>query len=193
MKGYRNMPEKTAEAFGEDGWLLTGDVGEFDEAGYLRIVDRMKELIITASGKNVSPANLEAALKAQPLIGQACAIGDGEPYLVALVVLDPEVAPVWAASAGIEPAGDGGFDVRALAADDRVIAEVAHEVHDANQRFSHAEQVRRFHVLGDEWLPDSVELTPTMKLKRRGILATYADEIGRLYRSEGGAEPAPRR
>ena len=91
MKGYRNMPEKTAEALSEDGWLLTGDVGEFDEAGYLRIVDRKKELIINAAGKNMSPANIEAKLKAaSPLIAQAVAIGDNRPYNVALITLDPE-------------------------------------------------------------------------------------------------------
>ena len=149
----------------------------------------MKELIITASGKNVSPANLEAALKAQPLIAQACAIGDGQPYLVALVVLDPEVAPVWAAGR----VGDSAAtDLAALASDPVVVAEVAHQVAEANDRFSHAEQIRRFLVLGEEWLPDSEELTPTMKVKRRGILAKYHEQIDALYRGEIGVEPTPR-
>src|SRR5262249_5382194 len=152
------------------------------------IVDRMKELIITAGGKNISPANIEAALRAQPLIAQACAIGDGEPYLVALVVLDAEVAPVWAANRGLT----GLTDVASLASSPAVLDELAHEVAEANDRFSHSEQVRRFHVLSDDWLPDSEELTPTMKLKRRGILAEYRDEIDALYRDEIGAEPAPR-
>ena len=194
FRGYLGDPARTAEALDADGWLHTGDVGALDADGYLRIVDRKKELIITAGGKNVSPANLEAALKAQPLIGQACAIGDGEPYVVALVVLDPDVAPVWAAAHGIVPggAGEGAAAVVALAADDRLVAEVAHEVHEANDRFAHAEQVRRFLVLGEEWLPDSDELTPTMKLKRRGIHAKYAEAIAALYRGERGAEPAPR-
>jgi long-chain acyl-CoA synthetase len=188
FRGYLDDPERTAEAIDGDGWLHTGDVGELDDHGYLRIVDRMKELIITAGGKNVSPANLEAALKAQPLIAQACAIGDGEPYLVALVVLDPEVAPVWAKgrTAGVEP-----VDPAALASDPVVLAEVAREVADANDRFSHSEQIRRFLVLGEEWLPDSEELTPTMKLKRRGILAKYRDRIAALYRGEIGTEPTP--
>ena len=97
FRGYLNDPERTAEALDADGWLHTGDIGELDDEGYLRIVDRKKELIITAGGKNVSPANLEAALKAQPLIGQACAVGDGEPYMAALLVLDPDVVPAWAA------------------------------------------------------------------------------------------------
>src|SRR5256885_3182872 len=100
FRGYLNDPARTAEALDADGWLHTGDIGELDDEGYLRIVDRKKELIITASGKNVSPANLEAALKAQPLIGQACVVGDGEDYLAALVVLDPDVVPAWAAANG---------------------------------------------------------------------------------------------
>ncbi len=100
FRGYLDDPERTAEALDADGWLHTGDIGEIDDEGYLRIVDRKKELIITAGGKNVSPANLEAALKAQPLIGQACVVGDGEPFLAALLVLDPDVVPAWAASHG---------------------------------------------------------------------------------------------
>jgi long-chain acyl-CoA synthetase len=147
-----------------------------DDEGYLRIVDRKKELIITAGGKNVSPANLEAALKAQPLIGQACVVGDGEPYLAALLVLDPDVAPAWAASHGAT-----GVTLAELASDPIVHAEVEREVEVANERFSHAEAVRRFTVLSAEWLPDSEELTPTMKLKRRGIAAKYAQEIAALY------------
>ena len=114
------IPTRTAEALDDDGWLHTGDVGELDDDGYLRIVDRKKELIITASGKNVSPANLEAALKAQPLVGQACAVGDGEPYIVALVVLDPDVAPVWATRHGIDVVSTGVPDLAALARDPRV-------------------------------------------------------------------------
>lgn len=103
MKGYRNMPEKTAEAFTEDGWLLTGDIGEFDEEGYLKIVDRKKELIINAAGKNMSPAGIEAKLKAaSALIAQAVAIGDRRPYNVALIVLDPESLAVRGAAADDE-------------------------------------------------------------------------------------------
>ena len=100
FKGYLDDPAKTAEVMTGE-WFHTGDIGELDADGYLKIVDRKKELIITAGGKNISPANIEAALKASALIGQACVIGDGRPYLTALVVLDPEVGPVWAASEGI--------------------------------------------------------------------------------------------
>ena len=176
FRGYLDDPERTDEALDADGWLHTGDIGQIDDEGYLRIVDRKKELIITAGGKNVSPANLEAALKAQPLIGQACVLGDGESFIAALVVLDPDVAPAWAASHGITAASTA-----ALAADPGVLAEVEREVEVANERFSHAEAIRKFRVLGAEWLPDSEELTPTMKLKRRGIAAKYAREIAELY------------
>src|SRR5205085_5372889 len=118
MAGYRNLPEQTAEAFTEDGWLRTGDIGEFDEDGYLKIVDRKKELIISAGGKNMSPANIEAAIKtSSPLIGQACCIGDRRPYNTALIVLDADFAPAWAAQQGI---GDTSLD--SLARDERVRA-----------------------------------------------------------------------
>jgi long-chain acyl-CoA synthetase len=176
FRGYLDDPERTTDALDADGWLHTGDIGQFDDEGYLRIVDRKKELIVTAGGKNVSPANLEAALKAQPLIGQACVVGDGEPYLAALLVLDPDVVPAWAAAHGAT-----GTTLAALAIDPIVRAEVEHEVGVANERFSHAEAVRKFTVLTAEWQPDSEELTPTMKLKRRGIAAKYAREIAALY------------
>ena len=120
MKGYRNMPDQTAEAIDADGWLHTGDIGELDDEGYLKIVDRKKELIITAGGKNISPANLEAKLKAHPLIGTACVIGDRRPYLTALIVLDPDVAPAWAAQQGI----DGRVAARRWPRDERVRAEI---------------------------------------------------------------------
>ena len=168
--------ERTAEALDADGWLHTGDIGEIDDEGYLKIVDRKKELIITAGGKNVSPANLEAALKAQPLIGQACVVGDGEPFLAALLVLDPDVVPAWAASHGA-----AGTTLAELALDPIVRAEVEREVAVANERFSHAEEVREYTVLTEEWLPDSDELTPTMKLKRRAVAEKYATEIAALY------------
>jgi long-subunit acyl-CoA synthetase (AMP-forming) len=177
MLGYRNLPEQTAEAIDADGWLHTGDIGELDEDGYLKIVDRKKEIIINAAGKNMSPANIEATLKtASPLIGQACVIGDMRPYVSALIVLDPEVAPAWAKSRGIEAS-----TMADLARHPDVQAEVERAVAEANARFNRVEQVKRFTVLAEEWLPDSEELTPTMKLKRRGVLTKYAEEIEALY------------
>jgi long-subunit acyl-CoA synthetase (AMP-forming) len=166
MLGYRNLPEKTAEAFSEDGWLLTGDIGEFDEQGYLRIVDRKKELIINAAGKNMSPANIEAKLKAaSTLIAQAVAIGDNRPYNVALIALDPE-----------------SLAARGVSADDPVVSkEIAEAVETANARLSRVEQIKRYEILSGEWLPGGDELTPTMKLKRRPIERKYETEIEALY------------
>jgi long-subunit acyl-CoA synthetase (AMP-forming) len=177
MKGYRNLPDKTAETIDEEGWLSTGDIGQLDDDGYLRIVDRKKELIINAAGKNMSPAGIEANLKAaSPLIGQAIAIGDARPYNVALIVLDPEYAPTWAQQQGIEADG-----VSALAADERVVAAVQEAVDAANAKLSRVEQIKKFKLLGDDWEPGGDELTPTMKLKRKPIAAKYEGEIEALY------------
>ncbi|MDQ1518709.1 MAG: long-chain acyl-CoA synthetase [Actinomycetota bacterium] len=176
FSGYLKDPERTAEMLDDEGWLHSGDIGRFDEAGYVQIVDRKKELIITAGGKNISPANLETAIKSYPLIGQACAVGDARPYMTALIVLDPDVAPAWARSQGIE------FSSLAdLAQHPDMRAEVERCVAEANTRFSQVEQIKRIAILPTEWPPDSEELTPTMKLKRRGVLAKYAEEIESLY------------
>jgi len=173
--GYLDDPDKTAETV-IDGWLHTGDIGELDDDGYLRIVDRKKELIITAGGKNVSPANLETALKQIPLVGQAAAVGDKRPFVAALVVLDPDVAPVWAKQHDIayETLDD-------LARDPRVIAAIEERLPEVMAGFSNAEAVKKVLVLGEEWLPDSDLLTPTSKLKRRGVNARFAAEIDALY------------
>ena len=175
-RGYYNDPERTAEAFDDEGWLHTGDIGQLDEDGYLSIVDRKKELIITAGGKNISPANIEAMLKSLPLIGQACVIGDDRPYLSALLVLDPDTAPGWAAANGISDTS-----LAALAQDPVVLAEINRGVAEVIQHFSRAEQIKKWTVLGDEWVPDSPQLTATMKLKRRGVHAVYSDQIESLY------------
>jgi long-subunit acyl-CoA synthetase (AMP-forming) len=177
MAGYRGDPEKTAETIDADGWLHTGDIGRFDDAGYLKIVDRKKELIINAAGKNMSPANIEQHLKqGSPLIGQAVAIGDGRPYNVALIVLDPDAAAVFAAQHGLSDAS-----VAAMAGEEHVLAEVADGVARANSHLSRVEQIKRFKVLLGDWPPAGDELTPTMKLKRRAIAAKYAAEIDALY------------
>jgi long-chain acyl-CoA synthetase len=173
--GYLNQPAKTAETL-IDGWLHTGDIGEMDEEGYLKIVDRKKELIITSGGKNISPANLESALKMIPLVGQACAIGDSRKFISALLVLDPDVAPTWAMAHGKQ-----GMSLEELARDPDVIEAIQEGVDDINEQFAQAEQIKRFTVLGEEWLPDSEVLTPTSKLKRRGIHARYAAEIEAMY------------
>ncbi|HSV38966.1 MAG TPA: AMP-dependent synthetase/ligase [Nocardioidaceae bacterium] len=174
--GYLNDPERTAETFDADGWLHTGDIGVLDEDGYLKIVDRKKELIITAGGKNISPANLEAALKTIPLVSQAFAVGDGQPYTAALVLLDPDVAPAWAAAQGIE-----GATLTDLAEHPIVVGEVEDGLDAAMATFNSAERIKKIRVLGVEWMPDSDELTPTSKLKRRVIKEKYADQIELLY------------
>ncbi len=177
MLGYRNLPEMTAEAFTEDGWLRTGDIGAFDEDGYLTIVDRKKEIIINAAGKNMSPANIEASVKsASPLIGQACCIGDRRPYNTALLVLDPDFAPAWAAQHGIEETS-----LESLARDERVRAAVQEAIDAANTKLARVEQIKKFTIVEGDWLPGGEELTPTMKLKRKPIAARYADVIEAMY------------
>jgi long-subunit acyl-CoA synthetase (AMP-forming) len=177
MAGYRNQPEKTAETIDPEGWLHTGDIGVFDEAGFLKIVDRKKELIINAAGKNMSPANIEQQLKqGSPLIGQAVAIGDGRPYNVALIVLDPDALAAFAAKNGLsDPSPE------AMASAPAVLAEVSAGVERANSHLSRVEQIKRFRVLPCDWPPAGDELTPTMKLKRKPIAEKYAEEIEALY------------
>jgi long-chain acyl-CoA synthetase len=179
MPGYRNAPEQTAETIDPEGWLHTGDIGELDEDGYLKIVDRKKELIINAGGKNMSPANIEAKVKAaHPLIGQAIAIGDGRPYNVALITLDPDVAPAFAGQHGIE---DTSFE--SLAGQQAVIDEVQKGVDAANESLARVEQIKKFKLLPVDWEPGGDELTPTMKLKRKPIAEKYSAEIAELYGS----------
>jgi long-chain acyl-CoA synthetase len=177
MLGYRNLPERTQEVFTDDGWLRTGDIGELDEDGYLKIVDRKKELIISAAGKNMSPANIEAAIKsASPLIGQACCIGDGRRYNSALIVLDADFAPVWAEKQQI-----AGRDLGTLAAEPRVRDAVERAIDAANERLAKVEQIKRFTIVPGDWLAGGDELTPTMKLKRKPIAEKYASEIEAMY------------
>ena len=173
MQGYYKDPAGTAAAIDADGWLHTGDVAEIDADGYVRIIDRKKELIITAGGKNISPANLEGLLKRNPLVGQAAVIGDRRPFVSALIVLDPDTARVWAARIGAS-ASD-------LPSDPEVVAEVQRAVDAANAEVSQAESIRKFRILPVEWTAESGELTPTLKLKRRIIVERYAAEIEALY------------
>ena len=177
MTGYRNQPDKTSEAIDEDGWLHTGDIGTLDDDGYLKIVDRKKELIINAAGKNMSPANIEAAIKSgSPLIGQACCIGDARPYNTALIVLDADFAPGWAAQNGL-----GEHSLEELADDEKMIAAVQEGVDRANERLARVEQIKKFTIIPGDWLPGGDELTPTVKLKRKPIAQKYEAEIAEMY------------
>ena len=176
MGGYYKDPELTMATIDADGWLATGDIGELDADGFLKIIDRKKELIITSGGKNVSPALVEYELQRHPLIGQACAIGDRRNYVTALLVLDPETTPAWARARGVP------FDSLAdLAAHPEVLAEVERGVEEANSHLARPERVRRFTLLPAEWTVQSGELTPSMKRRRRVIIDRYAKEIEELY------------
>jgi long-chain acyl-CoA synthetase len=182
--GYLGLPERTTDLLDADGWLHTGDIGTLDDDGFLSVTDRKKELIITAGGENVSPAGIENLLIAHPLIGQALAFGDRRPYVVALLTLDGEVAPVWARARGLE-AGS----LAELAENPAVLAEVGAAVTQANARLARVQQVKAWRLLPVEWTAESEELTPTLKLKRRVVHAKYADAIDALYAGRPPAAP----
>lgn len=175
-QGYYKEPEKTAEALDDEGWLHSGDIAEIDPDGYIRIVDRKKELIVTPGGKNISPANIEALVKQHPLIGQVCVIGDQRKFISALIVLDAEVAPIWAQRNGIE-----FTDVASFSQHDKVQTAIAQAVEDANQHLSQVEKIKKFRILPTEWTAESEELTPSLKLKRRVIEKKYEAEIDSMY------------
>ncbi|HEY1163421.1 MAG TPA: AMP-binding protein, partial [Candidatus Dormibacteraeota bacterium] len=181
MVGYYRDPEKTAETIDKDGWVHSGDIAQLGQDGHYRIVDRKKELIITSSGKNISPANLEAVAKSSPIIGQAVAIGDGHSYITALVALDPQVAPLWGKAHGI-----AASSMAEIAEHPSTIAEVRRALTVGNTHLSRIEQFKRFTILPAEWTPESDELTPTMKLKRRVINAKYKDQVDAMYADPPG-------
>ena len=174
--GYHKRPEATAALLDDDGWVHSGDIGAIDDDGFLTIVDRKKELIITSAGKNVAPSNIEGLLKESPIIGHALAFGDNRPYVVAVLTLDGEVAPVIARMQGIE-----FTDLADLAAKPEILAMAQDAVDRANARLSRPEQVKSFELLPVEWTAESEELTPTLKLKRRIVHTKYADVIDGLY------------
>ena len=173
--GYLHDPEATSATMTSDGFIRTGDLGAIDADGYLRLVGRKKELLITSGGKNVSPAPIENAILEHPLAGNTMVVGDGRPYLVALVVLDPLSTPAWAATHGV----DGDPDV--LAKDPSVRAELQRHIDEVNGRFSRPEQIKAFALVGDTWLPNSPLLTPTMKVKRAAVQQQYAATLADLY------------
>ncbi|GAA2207853.1 AMP-dependent synthetase/ligase [Nonomuraea monospora] len=174
--GYLDRPEATAELIDADGWLHTGDIGTVDDDGFYRVVDRKKELIITAGGENISPAEIENHLKQHNLIGQALAYGDNRPHTVAVLTLDAEVAPGWAQARGITFGS-----LAELAEHPEVLAEVEAAVQVANAKLARVQQVKKWALLGVEWTAETEELTPSLKLKRRIIHTKYADVIEGLY------------
>jgi long-chain acyl-CoA synthetase len=176
MVGYYKEPGKTADIIDEDGWVHSGDIGELGPRGQFRIIDRKKELIITSAGKNISPANLESMAKSSPIIGQAVAVGDGRNFISALVVLDPQVAPTWAKARGVE-----ATSMADLVDEPVIIEEVRRALTAGNTHLSRVEQFKRFTILPTEWSPESEELTPTMKLKRRVINTKYRPQIEAMY------------
>lgn len=175
-KGYYKLDHETREAYDEDGWLHTGDLARIDEDGFVWIVGRKKEIIITAAGKNVAPAKLETALGNHPLISKAAMIGDQRKFLSMVIALDPEEAPAWAEAHGIEYT-----DLADFAELPEVQEEIARAVNEANESVARAEQVKKWLIVPDEWSPESGEVTPSLKLKRRVVLDKYADQIDAMY------------
>lgn len=173
--GYYKDPELTRQTFDGEGWLHSGDIAMIDADGYIRIVDRKKEIIITAGGKNIAPSNIENLLKQKPLVGQACVIGDRRPFVSALIVLDPETTTAWAQQ------NDLPADLSLLAQHPKLMSVVQGYIDEVNQTLSQVERIKKFTVIPREWTIDSGELTPTMKMKRRVVQEKYADLIERMY------------
>jgi long-chain acyl-CoA synthetase len=176
FSGYVKDPDKTAEVITRDGWIRSGDLGRLDDDGYLELVGRKKELIVTAGGKNVSPAPLENALMEHPVVSQAVAVGDGQRFVAALVLLDPDEAAQWAKAHDID-----ATELTELASNPALRQAIEEHINDINNRFSRVEQIKEFCLLDAEWTPDSDELTPTMKVKRAAVYEKYADQIDDMY------------
>ncbi len=177
FRGYWNNPEASAEVLDADGWFHSGDLGELDDDGYLRITGRKKEIIVTAAGKNVAPAVLEDRLRAHPLISQCMVVGDRQPFIAALITIDEEAWPKWLETHG-RPAG---ATVAELREDETLRAELQQAVDEANQAVSHAEAIKVFRVLPRDWTEETGEITPSLKVKRNVVLKEYADEIAAIY------------
>ena len=194
FRGYRNRPELNAESFTADGWFYTGDLGRLDEAGRLIITGRKKEILVTAGGKNVAPAQLEDAIRADPLVSQAVVVGDGKPFISAMITLDEETLPQWLERKGLDPK----TSVADLVQHETIIAHVQSVVDRANESVSRAESIRDFRLLHTDFTIESGHLTPSMKIKRPVVMADFADEVEALYteaaaKKSSSAHTAPRR
>jgi long-chain acyl-CoA synthetase len=177
FKGYWNNPTATAEAIEPDGWFHSGDIGEIDNEGFVRITGRKKELIVTAGGKNVAPAVLEDRIRANYLVSQCMVVGDNQPFIAALITIDPESFPAWLKQAG-KPAT---MTIAEAANDPDLIAFMQSAVDEANKAVSKAESVRKFTVLDVDWTEDGGQLTPSMKLKRNVVMKEFGAEVDALY------------
>ena len=176
LLGYYQNPAATAEAL-QDGWFRTGDLGEIDADGFVRITGRKKEIIVTAGGKNVAPMVLEDRLRAHPLVSQCLVVGDRRPFIACLVTLDPEMLPTWLANSGRPP-----LEPAAAAADERVRAEVQRGVDFANELVSKAEAIKKFRILGVDFSEQAGHLTPKLSIKRHVVMKEFADDVEALYR-----------
>jgi long-chain acyl-CoA synthetase len=175
-QGYFKAEEETKETFDSDGWLHTGDLAEIDESGYVKIIGRKKEILITSAGKNIAPVEVEDLIKPHQLIGQVCVVGDGKKYLSALIVLDGDGgAESWASDNGLD------YSIESMASDPKVIDAIQKQVDKANSQVAQVQQVKKFVVLEKEWTDSSGELTPTLKLKRNVIAEMYSEEIESMY------------
>jgi long-chain acyl-CoA synthetase len=175
-QGYFKAEEETKETFDSEGWLHTGDLAEIDNSGYVKIIGRKKEILITSAGKNIAPVEVEDLIKPHQLIGQVCVVGDGKKYLSALVVLDGDGgAEAWASDNGME------YSIESMASDPKVIDAIQKQVDEANSQVAQVQQIKKFVVLEKEWTDSSGELTPTLKLKRNVIAEMYSDEIESMY------------
>jgi long-chain acyl-CoA synthetase len=177
FRGYWKNPEATAEALDADGWFHTGDIGEIDDDGFVRITGRKKELIVTAGGKNVAPAVLEDRVRGHWLVSQCLVVGDQKPYVAALVTIDAESLPRWLEKAG-RPADTALAD---LVDDEELHAEIQTAIDDANKAVSKAESIRKFTILGEDWTEDGGQLTPSLKLKRNVVHKECEEQISGLY------------
>lgn len=175
FKGYHNNPEATAEAM-RDGWFRTGDIGSLDSDGALTITGRSKEVIVTAGGKNVSPAQLEDQLRSHPLVSQCVVIGDQKPFVAAILTLDPEMLPTWLKNNGLPE-----MSIEEAGANEKVRAEVQQVVDKANQSVSRAESIRTFEIIDTDFTEENGYLTPSMKLKRNVVVKDFADVIDKIY------------
>jgi long-chain acyl-CoA synthetase len=175
--GYWNNPDATAEAIDPDGWFHSGDIGDIDDDGFVRITGRKKEILVTAGGKNVAPAVLEDRLKANWLISQCMVVGDGEPFIAALVTIDPESWPAWLSQNNL-PAST---TIAEMTTDPRLTSVIQSAVDDANKAVSHAEAIKKFRILAMDWTEEGGQITPSLKIKRRVVMHEHAADVAALY------------